>query len=52
MHQTSFADLDYDHKKRQTRRERFLAEMEAAVPWALLLEPLAPHYPTAGRGGR
>lgn len=31
MRQTSFADLDYDHKKRQTCRELFLAEMEKAV---------------------
>jgi len=52
MRQTSFADFDYDHKKRQTRRELFLAEMEKAVPWALLLEPLVPHYPTSGRRGR
>ena len=52
MRQTSFADLDYDHKKRQTRRELFLAEMEKAVPWALLLEQLAPHSPTSGRRGR
>jgi IS5 family transposase len=26
--------------------------MEKAVPWALLLEPLAPHDPTSGRRGR
>ncbi len=52
MRQTSFADLDYDHKKRQTRRERFLAEMEKAVPWVMLLEQLAPHYPSSGRRGR
>jgi len=52
MRQASFADLDYDHKKRQARRELFLAEMEKAVPWALLLAQLTPHYPTSGRGGR
>jgi IS5 family transposase len=52
MRQTTFADLDYDHKKRQTRRELFLMEMEKAVPWALLLAQLVPLYPTAGRRGR
>jgi len=52
MRQTTFADLDYDHKKRQTRREQFLSEMDKAVPWALLLAQLVPHYPTAGRRGR
>lgn len=31
--QATFADLDYAQKKRQTRREIFLAEMEAVMPW-------------------
>jgi len=41
-------------KRKITRRERFLAEMEQVVPWVALLEALAPHYfPGAeGRRGR
>lgn len=40
-------------KKKLTRRELFLAEMEAVVPWGRLLALVAPHYPKAGaRGGR
>jgi len=40
-------------KKKVTRRERFLAEMDAVVPWDQLLALLEPHYPKAGpRGGR
>jgi len=40
-------------KKKVTRRERFLAEMDAVVPWGRLLALLEPHYPKAGpRGGR
>jgi len=50
--QTSFADLEYSHKKRQTRREKFLAEMEQVVPWSALLAKLEPHYPQSGRRGR
>ncbi|MGR8941810.1 MAG: transposase, partial [Gammaproteobacteria bacterium] len=50
--QTSFADLDYRRKKRQTRREKFLAEMEQVVPWSLLLTAIASHYPARGRRGR
>ncbi len=30
--QASFADLEYASKKRQTRRELFLNEMEAVFP--------------------
>ena len=50
--QTSFAELEYASKKRQTRREKFLAEMEQVVPWALLLLQLESHYPQSGRRGR
>lgn len=34
MKQTTFASLAFDRKKKQTRRERFLAEMETVVPWS------------------
>ena len=40
-------------KKKQTRREKFLAEMDAVVPWARLLTLIAPHDPKVGpKGGR
>lgn len=50
--QASFADLEYASKKRLTRREVFLNEMEAVVPWPALLARLEPHYPKSGRRGR
>lgn len=52
MKQTTFAGLAFQAKKRQTRRERFLAEMETVVPWIELLAVLTPHYPKTGRRGR
>src|SRR6056297_1873111 len=40
-------------KKKVTRREQFLAEMYAVVPWSRLLALIEPHYPKAGsKGGR
>jgi len=40
-------------KTKLTRRERFLTEMDAVVPWGRLLALIEPHYPKAGlRGGR
>jgi len=40
-------------KKKQTRRELFLAEMDSVVPWTRLLALIEPHYPKAGpKGGR
>jgi hypothetical protein len=34
--QLSFATLDYAGKKKRTKRDLFLAEMAAAVPWSVL----------------
>jgi IS5 family transposase len=50
--QGSFSDLEYANKKRRTRRELFLAEMEAVVPWPELLAVVEPHYPRTGGRGR
>ena len=52
MKQTSFASAEYAGKKRKTRRERFLAEMNAVVPWSRLEALIAPHYPKSGKVGR
>ena len=47
----SFSDFEYAGKRKQTHRERFLAEMEQVVPWSGLVALIEPHYPKAG-GGR
>jgi len=52
MKQTSLASLTYNVKKKQARREKFLAEMEKAAPWQALLAVIEPHYPQSGRKGR
>ena len=48
--QGSFAQAEYAGKKKQTRRDKFLAEMEQVVPWAQLVERLRPLYPKGERG--
>lgn len=48
--QTTFASAAWSQKGKVTRRERFLAEMDAVIPWGRLLGLIAPHYPTAGNG--
>jgi len=50
--QISFSEIEYDAKKKQTRRDVFLAKMETIVPFARLVALIAPHYPTSGRRGR
>jgi len=50
MKQTTFASLAWKSKGKVTRRERFLAEMDAVIPWSRLLALIEPHYPKAGKG--
>ena len=50
--QTSFSDLEFAAKKKQTRRERFLGEIDALVPWDELMAVIAPFYPKSGGRGR
>ena len=48
--QRTFASLAWDAKGKVTRRERFLGEMEAVIPWSRLIALIEPHYPKAGQG--
>src|ERR1700704_1436698 len=51
--QLSFATLDCAGKKKPRKRDVFLAEMAAAVPWSVLEAVIASHYPKQGpQGGR
>ncbi len=50
MEQVTFADVEYEGKKRRTRRELFLERMEALIPWERLEARIRPLYPKAGRG--
>lgn len=52
MSQISFSDAEYAGKKKKTRREVFLDEMEQVVPWKALIAVIEPFYPEAGRGRR
>jgi IS5 family transposase len=50
MSQMTFGDAEYAGKRKKTRREVFLEEMEQVVPWKSLLCLIEPLYPIAGRG--
>jgi hypothetical protein len=52
--QTSFSELEYAAKKKQTqtRRDCFLADIETLTPWAALELSIAPFYPRFGNSGR
>jgi IS5 family transposase len=52
MEQISFAEAEYAAKRKKTRREVFLEEMERVVPWRALVRVISPFYPVAGCGRR
>lgn len=50
MKQTHFSDLEYATKKKKTRKEKFLEEMDQILPWKILLGIVKRRYPKAGNG--
>jgi IS5 family transposase len=51
--QLGFSDYELTTAKKQTKREKFLSEMESVVPWQALIALIEPYYPKASKkGGR
>ncbi|RJG11717.1 IS5 family transposase [Massilia cavernae] len=50
--QKSFSDLEYAAKKKLTRRDRFLAEIDKVTPWSQLHQLIEPFYPKVVGAGR
>jgi hypothetical protein len=50
MKQQTLTSLTCEVKKKRTKREKFLNEMEQVVPWERLMGLIEPHYPKAGKG--
>ena len=50
MDQVSFAEAEYNHKKKKTRREKFLEQMDQLIPWKRLENRIRRHYPKPGNG--
>lgn len=48
--QISFAEVEYGQRRRTTKREVFLNEMDRHIPWEYWVKEVAPHYPSGNRG--
>ncbi len=48
--QLSFSDSEFTQKRRQTRKEMFLARMDELIPWHRLEAIIDPYYPKPGNG--
>ena len=51
MKQMTLLMTRYFDKRKRTRREQFLREMDRVVPWARLCALIEPHYPRASKAG-
>jgi IS5 family transposase len=52
MRQPNFANGTFEHHRKPTRWDQFLAEMDRVVPWAELCALIEPVYPKAEGAGR
>ena len=50
MSQLSFSDVEYGAKRKKTKREIFLAEMDSVVPWDSMIKLIEPVYPKSAVG--
>jgi IS5 family transposase len=50
MRQKTFSSIGFEVHHKQTRREKFLADMDTVVPWVSLCALIEPHYPSGERG--
>ena len=50
MDQLTFAEVEYNVKKRKTRREKFLEQMDILIPWKQFERKIQCHYPKNGQG--
>jgi IS5 family transposase len=49
--QLGFSEYELTTAKKQIKREKFLSEKEAVVPWQALIDLIEPHYPKASKNG-
>ncbi len=52
MRQSTFSEAGFDKYRKQTRKERFLEEMEQIIPWSDLSAVIEPFYPNPKGAGR
>ena len=48
--QTTLSDIEYENRKRVSKREVFLNAMEEIIPWDRWVEKIAAYYPSGNRG--
>ena len=49
-HQKTFTDIEYENRKRKTKRGEFLEMMDKIIPWQEWVSIISPYYPSGKRG--
>ena len=52
MTQLTFSEAEFHHKKRKTRREKFLEKLDGLLPWKQMEKKIRRYYPGNGNGRR
>ena len=50
FHQKTFTDIEYENRKRKTKRGEFLEMMDKIIPWSDWVSMISPYYPSGKRG--
>ena len=50
MKQQSFTEIEYENRKRRTKRDEFLERMDRLIPWKEWRALAEPYYPSGRRG--
>lgn len=50
--QYTFTDIEYENRRRTTKRESFLRKMDSVIPWNEWVKIIIPYYPNGKRGRR
>ncbi len=50
MSQLRFSDMEGQAKRKQTRREKFLADMDTLLPWTEMEKPIRRYYSKSLKG--
>ena len=50
MNQETFTDMEYNCRKKKTKREEFLEIMDEIIPWDEWVGVIEPYYPKGKRG--
>ena len=50
MKQQTFSDIEYNNRKRKTKREEFLEIMDEIIPWDEWVNIIVAYYPSGKRG--